>query len=541
MRNNDIFEEESIALTQQMYKTSIFNDVLGPVMTGPSSSHTAGPGRIGYLVGSLLENVTDIRIRFPVESSYSATYKGQGSDRALVGGILGYEITAPEFRDSLQIAKERGVRVEFSIEDLPAPHPNTAYIEISNGKDRVFATTFSVGGGAIEIVEICGTAVSIRGNAHLIAVLSENKALDEIAGEAVLRSTGTEFVKLQAEGGKASFFKVFTRPGQELLDQLQQKLSPGSRVRYMPPVLPVEDSWDMNAPFTSAEELLEFLKKNPMEFWEAAVQYECQRSGWPAEKVIAFAEYLLDTMENSIWEGLRTEHKKGLFWKPAAKELYGAVKEGRAFDLGVLNYAHVYATSIMEYNSAAGKVCAGPTAGSCGVLGGMLFSICDTMGCSREKMVQALLCAGLIGVFISEHATFGAEVAACQAENGSASCMAAGAATYLLGGTIDQILTGAALAMQNLLGLVCDPIAGCAAIPCINRNSAAIANAVVCANLAVGGYDAVIPFDQCVEAMYSVGKLLPRELRCTGLGGLCVTETGQRINREFNDNKEGNL
>ena len=424
--------------------------------------------------------------------------------------------------------------MEFSIEDLPAPHPNTAYIEISNGKEQVCATTFSVGGGAIEIVEICGAKVSIRGNAHLIAVLSEQKATDEAAGEAALRAAGVDFVKLPAEGGDACFFKVFAKPEAVLLEQIQKELTPGSRVRYVPPVLPVEDSQSMEAPFTSAEELLAFLEKTPMAFWEAAVHYECKRSGWSTEKVIGFAEYLLDTMESSIWEGLRTEHKKDLFWKPAAKELYGAVKDGRAFDLGVLNYAHVYATSIMEYNSAAGKVCAGPTAGSCGVLGGMLFSIRDTMGCSREQMVQALLCAGLIGVFISEHATFGAEVAACQAENGSASCMAAGAATYLLGGSIDQILTGAALAMQNLLGLVCDPVAGCAAIPCINRNSAAIANAVVCANLAVGGYDAVIPFDQCVEAMYSVGKMLPRELRCTGLGGLCITETGRKIDQEFN-------
>lgn len=524
-------------MAQQTYQTSIFNDVLGPVMTGPSSSHTAGPGRIGYLVGSLLDNVTDIHIRFPVESSYSATYKGQGSDRALVGGLMGYEITALEFRNSLQIAQERGIRVEFSIEDLPAPHPNTAYIEISNGIEQACATSFSVGGGAIEIVEICGAKVSIRGNSHLIAILSEHKAEDEVVCEAVLYESGTEFVRVPAEGGNAAFFKVFAKPKQGLLDTIRAKLTGGARVRYMPPVLPVEDSRDMNAPFTSGEELQAFLQEHPMAFWEAAVEYECNRSGWSAEKVIGYAEYLLDTMEDSIREGLKAEHKKGLFWKPAAKELYGAVKEGRAFDLGVLNYAHVYATSIMEYNSTAGKVCAGPTAGSCGVLGGMLFSIRDTMGCSREKMVEALLCAGLVGVFISEHATFGAEVAACQAENGSASCMAAAGATYLLGGSTEEILTGAALAMQNLLGLVCDPVAGCAAIPCINRNSAAIANAVVCANLAVGGYDAVIPFDQCVEAMYSVGKMLPRELRCTGLGGLCITEMGQKIDREFNGKK----
>lgn len=517
------------------YVTSIFNDVLGPVMIGPSSSHTAGPGRLGFMVGALLDNVTRIRMRFPVESSYSATYRGQCSDRAFVGGILGYSIVDPKFKDALQIAKEKQVAVEISIEeDLPAPHPNTAYLELSNGRETVEATTFSVGGGAIEVVEICGTKVSLKGSSHVIVVLGGKREQSEAACRAVLTAESTAFAPIHSEGGKAVFCKVYQKPQQALLDRIRDAVGSDVRVRYIPPVLPVEDCDAMRVPFTTAEGLQAYLKEHPMPLWEAAIRYECDRSGWDAGQVTSYAEYLLDVMEESIQDGLKAEHAKGLFWKPAAKDLLEAAKAGRAFDLGALNYAHVYATAIMENNSAAGKVCAGPTAGSCGVLGGMLYSIRDSVGCSRESMVQALLCAGLIGVFISEQATFGAEVAACQAENGSASCMAAAAAAYLLGGTQEQILAGAALAMQNMLGLVCDPVGGCAAIPCINRNSAAIANAMVCANLAVGGYDPVIPLDQCIQAMYSVGQMLPRELRCTGLGGLCITKAGTEISERLN-------
>jgi len=487
------------------------------------------------MVGALLDDISSIRIRFPTLSSYSGTYKGQCSDRAFVGGLLGLSIADPDFKNALKIAEQRKVQVSFSIEDLPAPHPNTAYIEISNGSETVEATTFSVGGGAVEVAEVCGTRVSLKGDSHLIVLLSKDIRTAEAACGTALDRMGVDYVKVPAEGGSARFYKVFAPPPQGLLDTLRKEL--GSAVRYMPPVLPVVDLREMSVPFSNAEGLQAYLKGHPMPFWKAAVEYERARSGWTENAVVAYAEKLLDTMEASIHDGLNIRQKKAAFWKPAAQGLAAAVKAGNAFDLGALNYAHVYATAIMESSNRAGKVCAAPTAGSCGVLGGMLFSIRDTVGCSRENMVEALLCSGLIGVFISQQATFAAEVAACQAENGSASCMAAAAAAYLLGGSVQQMLNGAALAMQNMLGLVCDPIAGCAVIPCINRNSAAIANAVICANLAVGGYDPLIPLDQCIQAMYSVGKLLPRELRCTGLGGLCVTKKGGEIEREFNQNQ----
>lgn len=517
------------------YQTSIFNDVLGPVMTGPSSSHTAGPGRIGLMVGALMEDVTLIDIRFPEKSSYKATYIGQGSGRAFVGGILGYEITCEEFKNSFAMAEEKGVEVKFSfLPDIPMPHPNTAYIHLSNGHDEVSATTFSVGGGAVEIVEICGTKVLLKGDAHLLAVISgEEKTDNETCCENILRERGIPFEKLTDQEGKLSLYHIFSKPTEGLLKILRQNME--ARVRYIPPVMPVEDTRDGTAPFCSAAELQDFLRENPMELWEAAVYYEAQRSGWTKEQVIAYAEMLLDTMEESIQEGLQVKPDEKGLWKISAGEVYEATKEKKTFDIGVLNYAPAYATAIMENNNNAGKVCAGPTAGSCGVLGGMLFSMQRTMGCSREKMVQALLVAGLVGVFISEQATFAAEVAACQAENGSASSMAAAAAAYILEGTVQQVLNSAGIALQNLMGLICDPLAGCTVVPCITRNSVAIANAVVSANLAVGGYDPMIPFDQCVQAMLAVGKLLPRELRCTSLGGICATPAGEEIDRKFRE------
>lgn len=155
------------------------------------------------------------------------------------------------------------------------------------------------------------------------------------------------------------------------------------------------------------------------------------------------------------------------------------------------------------------------------------------MGLSLEDMTQAMLAAGMIGVLIAAQATFAAEVGGCQAECGAGSGMAAAALVTLAKGSARQAVDAAAMALQNILGMVCDPVAGRVEVPCLGKNVMAAANALTCANMALAGYDVVIPLDEVIETMDRVGKSLPVELRCTALGGLSVTRSSKEIEKKL--------
>jgi L-serine dehydratase len=159
------------------------------------------------------------------------------------------------------------------------------------------------------------------------------------------------------------------------------------------------------------------------------------------------------------------------------------------------------------------------------------------MGLSKEDMARAMLAGGMIGVFIAAQATFAAEVGGCQAECGAGSGMAAAALVSLAGGSTQQALNAASMALQNILGMICDPVANRVEVPCLGKNVMAASNALACANMALAGYDPVIPLDEVIQTMDVVGKMLPSELRCTGKGGLSTTATSKAIENRLSQNK----
>jgi L-serine dehydratase len=180
-----------------------------------------------------------------------------------------------------------------------------------------------------------------------------------------------------------------------------------------------------------------------------------------------------------------------------------------------------------------GVIVAAPTAGSCGGLPGTVLGAAEAMGRSENEIAEAMLAAGLIGIFISIFSTFAAEVAGCQAECGAGSGMAAAAIVTLMGGTTENAVAAASMALQNSLGMICDPVASRVEVPCLGKNVMAASNAVSCANMALAGYDPVIPLDEVIHTMDAVGKRIPCELRCTALGGLSVTETSKQIEKKL--------
>ena len=206
-----------------------------------------------------------------------------------------------------------------------------------------------------------------------------------------------------------------------------------------------------------------------------------------------------------------------------AKKLAQHAAKGRSICGDVLHKATQYAMAVLEVNASMGLIVAAPTAGSAGVLPGMLFALQDRYNISDERLIDALFNAGAIGYLAMRNATVAGAVGGCQAEVGIASAMAASAAVELMGGKPEQCLDAASTVLMNMLGLVCDPVGGLVEYPCQNRNAAGVANALVAAELSLAGIHQFIPFDEMLDTMYAVGRRIPIELRETALGGCAAT------------------
>lgn len=514
------------------YKTSIFNDVLGPVMTGPSSSHTAGPGRIGYFAGCLMPDYKSVQLIFPKNSSYATTYKGQKSDIAFAAGLLGLPLNHPDFKNSLHRLKEKNIAFDIHLTDTACEHPNTCDLVLAGPSGRLCVTSLSTGGGMFCITAINGTSVDFNGDTPVLTSFytAESQAALKSFLETLPPAIADTKGLIYGNGFYALPLKTSAPPAE--IERLI-KTAPGT-LRYTPAILPVPAHEPAELPFGTAGALTAFLEKKPMPLWQAAVEYEAARSGWTAEKVLSYSKMLVKTMHQSISFGLQDASNGESLTNRSARSMAAAASAGRLLSASPYQNGAVYSTAVMEASNAMGVVVAGPTAGSCGVLPGVLFALLQETEMPAyfppalpqrhlEQAAKALLCAGIIGIFIAEQATFAAELCGCQAENGAASAMAAAMAVSFVNDDPDSSLRAASTALQNVLGLICDPVACRVEIPCISRNAMAVSNALTSAEMTLGGYDSQIPLDETIETMYRVGRQLPPELRCTGNGGLCLT------------------
>ena len=209
------------------------------------------------------------------------------------------------------------------------------------------------------------------------------------------------------------------------------------------------------------------------------------------------------------------------------------LKEGEALTGGFIGRVIARALRFGECNACMKRIVAAPTAGSCGVLPAVLLSLQEERGFSDEDVVKALFVAGGIGEIIAQNASIAGAQGGCQAEIGSASAMAAGACTYLLGGDAERIANAAAIALKGLLGLVCDPVAGLVEVPCVKRNVIGAVNAVTSSELSIAGISSVIPPDEVIDAMDEIGRNMPSIYRETGEGGLAASPTGKQIEKKL--------
>lgn len=216
-----------------------------------------------------------------------------------------------------------------------------------------------------------------------------------------------------------------------------------------------------------------------------------------------------------------------------------AARAGRTVPSALFRTIEKYAMAVMECKSSYGVILAAPTAGSCAVLPAVLISLCDLYGYPEESAAKALLAAGLVGMFIAARSTLSAEVAGCQAECGAASGMAAAGVVQLLGGSSREALAASSFALQNVMGMVCDPVANRVEAPCLGKNIMCAMNAVAAADYVMAGADALLPLGEVIKAMDEVGRSIPVEYRCTGLGGLSKCAASLAIERKLKEKKHG--
>ena len=264
---------------------------------------------------------------------------------------------------------------------------------------------------------------------------------------------------------------------------------------------------------------------------ELVIEAECHESGSNRKEVWQRMRSNLLTMRAAIKQGeneLGVRSKTGLTGGEAIKlKKYRA--KGKTLSGDVMMAAVENAIATNEVNAAMGVICATPTAGSSGTLPGALFMLEQRLGLSEDQMIRFLFTAGGLGLIIANHAGLAGATGGCQEEVGSASAMAAAAAVEAAGGSPEQSSQALAIALSNLLGLVCDPIAGLVEIPCVKRNAIGAGNALIAADMALAGCTSMIPADECISALDKVGRSMSVDLRETGLGGLAGTPTGQAI------------
>ncbi|WP_110956097.1 L-serine ammonia-lyase, iron-sulfur-dependent, subunit alpha [Anaerosinus massiliensis] len=291
--------------------------------------------------------------------------------------------------------------------------------------------------------------------------------------------------------------------------------------------------------FKNIQELITLANEKNIGIYDVVIQYEAQTAQVSTEKILERMKQNWKVMRESVESGIQNQDKSasGLVGGDA-KKMYAYATDSAKPYAGVtpLKVAS-YALAVGEVNAVMGKIVACPTAGSCGILPAAVLAGAEQKNCSEDKIIDALFTAAGIGMVIAQNASIAGAEGGCQAECGSAAAMATAALVELAEGTPEQVGQAVALALKNLLGLVCDPVAGLVEVPCVKRNGFASVHAMVAADMALAGIESVIPVDEVIEAMYKIGLALPKSLRETSEAGLADTPTARIIEKKLYEKK----
>ena len=279
----------------------------------------------------------------------------------------------------------------------------------------------------------------------------------------------------------------------------------------------------------SMKEIFERSARENIPFWEIVLQYDMEER--QVSRQASMAKML------STWQAIQDAADSYTGTQRSVSGLVGGdglkmrlyARRGESIGGEFMDEVIVQAISMAESNACMRRIVASPTAGSCGVVPAVLLPLCEREHYTQHELLEALYVASGIGAVIAYRASISGAAGGCQAEIGMASAMAAGALVSLRGGTNEQIGHAVAMALKNLMGLVCDPVAGLVEVPCVKRNVIGAVNAISAADMALAGIESRIPVDEVIDAMGEVGRRMPVEFRETALGGLAATPTGKAV------------
>lgn len=290
---------------------------------------------------------------------------------------------------------------------------------------------------------------------------------------------------------------------------------------------------------TSGNDIIKLCLEKDLEIWQLMIEWECEQTGSTPAKVLEGLDEVLDVMFEAIAKGLKNEERSlgGLIGGESKRLLEAVTKEQLNYLPANSIKAVAYSMAVMEVNSLMGIICAAPTAGSCGVLPAVLKYAEEVFNFDRHTLRKGLLTASAVGYVVTRNATVSGAEGGCQAEIGTATAMSAAALVAMRGGSANQSLDAASFAFKNVMGLVCDPIAGLVETPCTKRNALGTLNAMLSADFALLGIASIVPFDEIVEAMFKVGRMMSPDLRETARGGLAACPTAKAIEAKIFGNR----
>ena len=512
---------------------SIFNDVIGPVMRGPSSSHTAASWRIAVTGMQILnDELESALIEVEQRGIWASNFREQGTALGMDGGLLGIDMTDERILHIRQIAKEKGIGIEYMISRFETDHTNTMRITLKGKSGKgVVLLAISTGGGMFGITECDGHSVDLRGESYHL-IIRARPGFDEGSlqpDRTILREKHR--VRTSVRDTETLLLVTSPEPFSEKERLKVEGLEGVVAVSLVEPVLPVVSGKETEFRFTDIPSLMKFASGEAYTLGELGLMFESSRSGLDRAEIIDKMKTLIGIIEGGIAVGLKGTRYADRILHQQSDLVHKAAEEGKIHSGSLVNRIIANVTALMEAKSAMEVIVAVPTAGSCGTFGGTIKAFCDNNGLTGEEKVMAYFAGGLVGVFFAMGPGFSAEEQGCQVETGAAGCMAAAALSDLSGGDFKQSLAAASIALQNAIGLVCDPVADRVEVPCLGKNVSAGMNALAASTMAVSGFDPVIPLEQFIRIVENVGRVLPSALCNSGKGGLAVTPKAKELKK----------
>lgn len=517
----------------------IFNDVYGPLMQPGSSSHTAGPCRLGLLANiALRETPSHIKVVLDKDGSFAGTFGHMNEDIGMLSGAYGLYPDDPEMFSIKEILKEKNIPYEFEFSKITESSHSNAVKFILTGKTgrTVTLTGNSTGGGMVEVVELCGFNIYSRGETHSALIIPDAKEHNRTAGLKNIFSDLEGVYSVKEISSQDDKYAIYLE-AQMNFDAAALKAAAGVNcdIFMLSPILPVpQNSRRKPQLFDSVTKWREIADRENKSLYEVALDYEINATGWERKAIESRMEHIADTMEKqamSVYNGdtdLLETPFSGFFFREWDR-YYG---KSAPLSGNITSKALRYAFGAQSQSKGVTTV-PGPMGNGGAYVYSVLKAISEERNIPEEKLIQALTVAGIIGALAYTRSDPTGEVTGCTGECGICAAMAAAGATELSGGEPRQVEAAASLTLQAMIGLPCDPIPGGENQPCTSRVVSAITLAITFADLALSGRNPVVPFHEVLDVADSIGKALPESLKCTSRGGMCSSPAAKSCRERF--------